>query len=130
MTFQKYAPKLRSWQERLALADWHIGVSDVPCDDNETRSSVDIDPILHRALVRFHPTTPRDQIERQIVHELLHVRLSDLENVFNRVVGDDSTATAWWHHGEERMIEALVDALLPKNPRREWMGGPVWTFER
>ncbi len=120
------ATVIRHWVGVLRLNEWHVGLSDVPCDDGDERSSVDIDRNLHRAVIRFDPTMPEDQAERQIVHELLHVRLSEMEDAFRQVVGDDETASTWWHRSEERTIEALTDALLPDQPRREWRGGPAW----
>lgn len=118
------------WQVRLRLTEWHIGVSDVAPDGDDERSSVDIDRNLHRAVLRFDPTLPLDQRDRQIVHELLHVRMAELEDCFRQVVGDDETAATWWHRCEERMIEALTDALVPAQPRRDYRGGPAWVSAR
>jgi hypothetical protein len=114
------------WQVKLRLTEWHVGVSDVAPDEDDQRSSVDIDRNLHRAVIRFDPTLPLDQRHRQIVHELLHVRLAELEDVFRQVVDDDETARTWWHRSEERIIEALTDALVPDQPRRDYRGGPAW----
>ena len=114
------------WRDRLRLGEWHIGLSDVAPDEDDDRSSVDIDRNLHRAVIRFDPVLPEKQNERQVLHELLHVRLAELEDAFRQVVGDDETARTWWHRSEERAIEALVDALLPDQPRIDYRGGPAW----
>lgn len=117
---------VRRWQVALLLSDWRIGLSSTPPDGDDERSSVDIDRNLHRAVIRFDPTVPEDQVERQVVHELLHVRLAEIEDAFRQVVGDDSTAATWWHRSLERTIERLVDALLPDCPRYDYRGGVAW----
>jgi hypothetical protein len=119
-----------AWQQRLRLGEWHIGLSDVAPDEEDTRSVVDVDRNLHRAVIRFDPVLPEHQTERQVVHELLHVRLSELEDCFRQVVGDDETAETWWHRSAERTIEALVDAFLPDQPRVEYRGGPAWVSSK
>lgn len=121
---------VQRWLVTLRLTEWHIGLSDIPCDSDDERSSVDIDRNLHRAVIRFDPTLPEDQIERQILHELLHVRLAELEDAFRQVASEDETARTWWHRSEERAIEALTDALLPDHPRRDYRGGPAWVTAR
>lgn len=123
---EEQAAIVRKWQRALRLSEWWVGISDVPCDDMDMRSMVDIDRNLHRAVIRFDATLPNDQMERQIVHELLHVRLAELEDVFRQVVGEDGTADTWWHRAEERTIEALTDHLVPHQPRRDYAGGPAW----
>lgn len=115
-----------TWQPRLRLPDWHIAVSPIAPDEDDERSSVEMDRNLHRAVVRFDPTLPEDQYERQVVHELLHVRLSELEDAFRQVVGDNEVAKTWWSRSCERTVEALTDALLPDSPRRDYRGGPAW----
>jgi hypothetical protein len=117
------ADSIRRWSARLRLGDWTIGVSAVPPDRNDQRSSIDLDMNIRRAVIRFDPTLPPDQVERQIVHELLHVRTVGLEDVFDQVVGSDGTAQTWWTREHESMIEAMVDALLPDQPRRDYRGG-------
>jgi hypothetical protein len=114
------------WQARLRLQDWAIRLSELPPDDGDERSSVNIDANVRQAVIRFDPVMPADQAERQLLHELLHVRLVVMEDAFSQVVGDDETARQWWKRGEESAIEALVDALLPGYPRREYRGDAAW----
>lgn len=115
------------WQRALGLEDWRIGVAPIPPTDADERSSVDIDRNTHVAAVRFDPTLPDDQRERQVVHELLHVRLAELSDVFRQVAEDDEVAKTWWHRSEERAIERLTDLLVPHEPRREYRGSAPWT---
>lgn len=75
--------------------------------------------------------TPEGQIERQVVHELLHVVLSGMEDAFR--AAKEHTPKAWddagdrlWSRGEEAAIEALVDALTGTK-RANWEpNGNVW----
>jgi uncharacterized protein YaeQ len=114
------------WVDRLRLSEWTVLVSDSAPDEDDMRSMVDIDRNLHRAVIRFDPTLPATQRERQILHELIHVRLAELEDVFRLVVDDDETARTWWHRSEERTIEAIIDAFLPDSPRVDYRGGVGW----
>lgn len=119
--------KRMEWQTRLRLLDWHIALSSQAPDDSDERSAVDMDANVRRAVIRFDPVLPDDQWERQLLHELLHVRLVMLEDAFSQVAGDDKTAREWWQRGEESAIEAIVDAfLLPGAPRRDYRGDAVW----
>lgn len=117
--------QLSEWMTKLRLTDWLIRLSDVAADDDD-RSTVDIDANTRQAVIRFDPVMPADQVERQLVHELLHVRMIQIEDAFSQVVGEDETARQWFKRGEESTIEALVDAFLPEQPRREYRGSPAW----
>lgn len=116
---------LSEWQGRLRLGSWQIRFSELACEEEDSRSTVDIDPSTHFAVIRFDPTLPEDQYHRQIVHELLHVRLAIAEDAFNQADTTEVLQT-WFKRGQESAIEALVDALLPDHPRREYRGAPVW----
>jgi hypothetical protein len=117
---------LAVWRDRLGLRDWHIMTSNFAPDEGDMRSCVDLDVGLQQAVVRFDPTLPDDQVERQVVHELLHARLAETRDVFDQVVGGNTVAATWCDRSTERAIEALVDAFLPDQPRREWRGGAAW----
>lgn len=131
------------WQARLGLSHWRLLVSDRPPDEDDSRSEVDIDRNVLQALLRFDPVLPDDQLERQVVHELVHVRLAELDDVFRQVSVPDSVPRTWWGRAEEATVEALVVALLPGMSRREYrgtwagpgvvavqLGPPVVTLER
>lgn len=113
------------WRPRLGLADWWVSVSSLAPGEDDSRSEVDIDRNLHRAVLRFDGDLPEDQLERQVVHELLHIRLAELEDCFRQVEGDDHTARKWWDRSQERTVEALASALV-QTPRREYRGDRVW----
>lgn len=117
---------IREARVRLGLEDWTIGYSTATPDESDKRSTVDIDRNLHVAIIRIDPACPAGQWRRQIFHEVLHVRLAELEDVFRLLVLADETASTWWHRSEERAIEALVNALVD-TPRHDYRGGPAWT---
>ena len=78
--------QLSEWMRKLRLTDWLIRLSEVAADDDD-RSTVDIDANTRQAVIRFDPVMPADQAERQLVHELLHVRMIQIEDAFLRKIG-------------------------------------------
>lgn len=114
------------WATVLHLTDWTIFDSPIAPTEDDRRSCIDIDNATRDAVLRFDPVLPPDQLERSVLHELLHLRLVAMEDAFNQVAGDDETAQAWHHRAKESAIEALVDAFLPGQPRRNYRGGPEW----
>lgn len=121
---------LPHWQGRLRLSDWRLAVGDgEPGVDD--RSCVDIDVLVQSAVVRLRSDTPPDQVERQLVHELLHVRLAALEDVHNLALEHtppafDKVADRAWDRACEPAIEALCDALTGTT-RADWgPSGSPW----
>lgn len=118
-----------SWQQRLRLVDWTIRVADDD-PDPDNKSSVDFDVPTRMAAIRFRADTPAEVLERQLVHELLHVRLGELEDLLNVAIADHASPAAellrlWRRRTLESSIEALADALTGI-PRAEWCSGGVW----
>lgn len=114
------------WQPRLRLADWRIAASIEEPDEGQ-RSTVNIDVLVRSAVIRLRSDTPASQVERQVVHELLHVLLSGAEDAFR--AAKEHTPKAWddagdrlWSRGEEFAIEALTDVLTGSR-RADW--GPA-----
>jgi len=117
---------LKKWQSRLRLADWQIAVSNLEPDPDD-RSTVNMDVRVRSAVIRLRSDTPPSQVERQVLHELLHILLSGMEDAYR--AAKDYTPKAWddpgdivWSRGAEFAIEALTDALTGTE-RCEW--GPV-----
>lgn len=111
------------WQAALRLSDWHIAATNVE-PDPDSRSNVEIDVNVRLAALRLRASTPMAQVDRQIVHELLHVLLAGMEDAFR--AAKEYTPRAWddagnrmWHRAEESAIEALVDVLVGV-PRGHW----------
>lgn len=120
---------LSAWQQRLRLSDWTIRISGAEPDQDD-KSSVDIDVTTRIAALRFRADTPMTALERQLVHELLHVRLSEFEDLLNQAEAHtppafDKLADRWRARALESAIEALADALTGTS-RGEWCSGGVW----
>jgi hypothetical protein len=106
---------LAKWQSRLRLADWRIAFSDL-APQVDDRSTVDMDVRIRSAVIRLRADTPATQLERQVVHELLHVLMSGMEDTYRAAKQHtskdwDEVADRSWDRGAEFAIEALVDAL-------------------
>lgn len=118
------------WQPRLRLADWRIAASLEEPEPND-RSTADIDVNVRSAVIRLRRDTPPGQVERQVVHELLHVLLSGMEDAWR--AAKEHTPKAWddagdrlWARGAEFAIEALTDALTGSR-RADWgPSGSPW----
>jgi hypothetical protein len=114
---------LRKWQPRLRLADWRIGFAGPPPGDDD-RSTVDVDVKVRSAVIRLRDDTPPSQVERQVVHELLHVVVSGMEDTY--IGAKAYTPKAWdeqgdrsWDRACEFAIESLTDALTGSR-RADW----------
>ena len=121
---------LPEWQRRLRLGDWMLAVSDLEPGKGE-RSTIDLHTSIRQAAIRLRSDTPLSQVERQLVHELLHARLALMSwawrdaRSFTPEAFDRSNETLW-SAGEEAAIEALCDALGCA-PRAAWgIEDPEW----
>ena len=119
------------WLPRLRLHGWRVAHSPLPPSGEDERSSVDIDVNIRSAVVRLRADTPDSQVERQVVHELVHVVLSGMEDTYR--AAKEHTPKAWddagdrmWGRAEEAAIEALTDALTGSR-RADWgPSGEPW----
>lgn len=71
---------------------------------------------IRQAAIMLRSDTPAGQVERQVVHELLHARLVIMEQAFREAKewtprSVDHALDAMWALGAEGAIEALCDAL-------------------
>lgn len=126
----KRAAALAKWQPRLRLADWRIALSSEE-PETDDRSTVNMDVRIRSAVIRLRSDTPDSQIERQVVHELLHIVLSGMEDTYRGAKAytpkswDDAGDTSW-DRGAEFAIEALTDALTDTR-RADWgPSGSPW----
>ena len=128
MSGQKVIAK---WQKALRLADWRIVLSGLEADPDD-RSTVNMDVLTKSAVIRLRSDTPASQVERQIVHELLHIVLVGMEDAYRGAKeytpkGWDAAGDRIWSRGSESAIEALTDALTG-TIRAEWgPSGSPWT---
>lgn len=114
---------LSTWQARLRLGNWRIAVSDLEPGPDD-RSSIDMHVAIRQAAIRLRGDTPPSQVERQLVHELLHVRLALAEQAWRDTrqhtpPAFDPPNRTLWEAGVEAAIEALSDALGCA-PRADW----------
>ncbi|HSW43511.1 MAG TPA: hypothetical protein VLM76_13470 [Patescibacteria group bacterium] len=114
---------LPTWQDRLRLGDWRIAVSDLEPDPDD-RSTIDLHVAIRQAAIRLRGDTPPSQVERQLVHELLHVRFALAEQAWRDTrqhtpPAFDPPNRTLWEAGVEAAIEALTDALGCA-PRADW----------
>lgn len=121
---------LSSWQGRLRLSDWRLAVGDEEPEPND-RSTVDMDVLSRSAVIRLRSDTPASQVERQLVHELLHVRLAEIEDVHDLALEHAAPAFTQvalraWDRACEPAIEAITDALT-STTRADWgPSGSPW----
>lgn len=115
--------QITAWQSELGIADWVVRYSPLEPQQGD-RSTVDMDVRIRSAAVRLRHDTPASQVDRQIVHELLHVLLSGLEDVLEAAQvhtppAFDLVARRMWDRAMEFAIERLV-SLIVGEPRGEW----------
>lgn len=120
----KTAAIIARWQKRLRLGDWTIRIAKGMEPDEGDRSTVVMHSNVRQAVIRLRSDTPESQVERQIVHEMLHIRLIGAERAFIEAKvwtpkASDDPLDAMWHLGQEAAIEALCDALGCE-PRADW----------
>lgn len=115
---------IAEWQARLRLGDWTIRWAEGVEPGSDDRSTVDMFANVRQAVIRLRSDTPAGQVERQVVHEMLHIRLVIVERAFVEAKewtpkAVDPALDAMWSLGLEAAIEALCDALGCA-PRADW----------
>lgn len=111
------AQVIEKWQKRLGLSHWKIIAGDPQRFDGD-----DVDAHIHRkvdeltAIVHVSPQAPAGQIERLVLHEMLHIPVGELVDPL-RHVGEFSVGMLdLLGVMEERFINILCNALLPDTP--------------
>jgi hypothetical protein len=104
---------VRAWQERLGLGSWDITVKVEPVEgqDNAWGACFPHDD-YEVATIVIEPDVPGEQLERIIVHELLHLVVRDLdwsahqlEETLGPIIG------AMFNTQFEHELESVVDKL-------------------
>ena len=105
---------LKTWQDRLALGNWHVSVEMARAKDlrPKTVGQVEIDYPARRAVIQvLDPVDhrlPDDQmlalVESVVVHELVHISLTPVVGALRGVESTDSE--------EERAVRHITAALL------------------
>ncbi|HET8784074.1 MAG TPA: hypothetical protein VFM38_00445 [Candidatus Limnocylindrales bacterium] len=118
-------PYIVGWVPRLGLGSWDVRYSPLQPDRDDERASVEVDCIRRRPAIRIDAACPDTQLEREVIHELLHVLMAECEDTFDRALGDlGSEARAFlrgqWERAQEFAIERLTDALLGGSTFADW----------
>ena len=112
------------WQERLRLRDWFIITKIVEEEEDELlkdrAGQVDIRSSVFEAIVELNSTTPDDQIESTIYHELAHIQVKEIFWPLRQILElkepeDDNTLTDLLDVCEElqvRNIEFLISRTI------------------
>lgn len=104
------------WQERLGLRDWDVRFSPQWLDEDDS----DDGNVRYRtdekvAVLRIHPRVTGKNVERVVVHELIHILLKDytlLANEWAAKNGESGIAVLdMLHDLEERIANQLATAL-------------------
>lgn len=125
------APLLDHYQRVLGLADWDIRFDPTPPSEG-TRAEVDGWAVKRLAAIRIAADAPIEALPRLVVHELMHLWLSQLEDLARPLMaftppGADATFTEQWDRMEHQLIHVLEGALTG-DAHLEWgEGAPDWT---
>ncbi len=108
MPLQKFVRLVRLWQKRLRLLDWNIKVKFVPAGDiPDEDAHSEWDDERMQSEIEVSDALTADQFEHTVVHELLHLRLSDWTP---KQYGDPKV---------ERAVNLLCDSFLTAYKRRK-----------
>lgn len=123
MTRTKLTKRIAYWQDRMGAGGWTLYVSGIE-PEHECRANTDIDLINREAAIRIHPLAPDSQIDRLIVHELGHVLMAEMEDLFDRTVGDHQAEAqallhGQWKRSQEWVLERLASVITGQE-RREF----------
>jgi len=115
MTPRQIAKRIAYWQTRLGLGTWDIHYS-TETPGHDERASCDFYVVSRSAVIRIAHDAPDHQIDRLIVHELGHVLMAEMHDLFDRTVGDhQAEAQAFlhgqWERAQEWTLERLAYAL-------------------
>jgi hypothetical protein len=115
MTPRQIAKRILYWQSKLGLGSWDIRYSPVSPEDDE-RASCLFDVRTKYGAVCIAKDAPVDQVDRLIVHELLHMLMGEMQDCFDRSVGSHqeearSFLEGQWLRSQEWVLERLADTL-------------------
>lgn len=121
---------LDRYQRVLGLADWDIRFDPTTPPKDGSRADVEGWAVKRLASIRIDPAAPVDALPRLVVHELLHLWLSQLEElaaplmVYTPTQADD-TYRQQWDRLEHSLIHVLEGALTG-DAHIEWGEQPEW----
>jgi len=114
---------LPTWQERLRLRDWNITLEFVDAEvlhrdeKEEFFAWTTSDPKRMEAIIELATRRPRKALEDVLVHELVHVLLSEMAAEAKAGINGLGQIAAAWHDGclkttEERAVLRIVEGLV------------------
>lgn len=121
---------LRKWTDFMGLGSWTIGYSpDDPDSDEHMADSHSFVP-TEMAAIRIQ-ACPVAQVDRLVVHELTHVLLARMDDLFMKTASDrGSEAKALlegqWKQETERVVEKIVDCLVDEPRAGLPQEGRLW----
>lgn len=123
MTPRQISKRIAFWQRTLGLGTWDIHYSpEAPGSDE--RASCDFYVVSRNAVIRIAKDAPDHQIDRLVIHELGHILMAEMHDLFDRSAGDhQAEARAFlegqWERSQEWVLERLASALTGQ-PRVEF----------
>lgn len=122
MTLDELRALCRQWQQRLSLLDWSIDIRfatreqlDILSGKKNTLAYNERSIVYRRGRIWLFADSP--DLEAELIHELLHIALIDLDDVENVMLdvikpGLNSATENLFERASERIIDRLVKALL------------------
>lgn len=109
---------IEKWQKRLGLSHWVIRTGDPKRFFEDRKEQQDeaytvIKRDEFQAIVYLSPETPASQVERNTLHELLHLQLNELIDPMRQMGGFTVGEMDYFEALEERFIGRMCSALLP-----------------
>lgn len=107
--------RIREWQDVLGMGHWEIQFSPLP-PLKDSRASIDIDIHHLRGAFRIDSHVPASQVDRLIVHELLHALQAPMEDCLVRALSEHGeSAQAFlrgsWERAQEFVNERLTSLI-------------------
>lgn len=118
---QRVRDLIAIWKPRLGISDWDIRYLDItdPAPDGEA-ACVYKEEHTRRGQIYIDPEAPDTHLEALVLHELLHIVLSDLKGLAMRCAGmggkGSVTLMDEMDDREERAIDSIVVALCGTVP--------------
>jgi hypothetical protein len=85
MRISKATKKLKKWKEVLRLQDWEIIIEDIK-KPSKKMGDFSLDRDTKSAIVKLDFSNKKENIEKTLIHELLHIKLIDLDEIIEKTL--------------------------------------------